>query len=146
MTLFTKKKFQIHILVRYFMSDNEPNGIKIAPHNIFSKKAGHFNFSSQLFRKYSVGLIFIPLGSLSLVKYPVLYTGSQFFQLLGRAYCSTIWLAIVLSVNSFLNTIFSLYRNCICFLFSIASSISCMREANRIFSFKLYGVFILQKN
>jgi hypothetical protein len=36
MTLFTK-------------SDNEPNGIKNAPHNIFSKKAAHFNFSSQLF-------------------------------------------------------------------------------------------------
>jgi hypothetical protein len=62
-----------------------------------------------------VGLIFIPLGSLSLVKYPVLFIGSQFFQLLGRAYCSTLRLAIVLGVNSFLNTIFSFYRNCMFF-------------------------------
>jgi hypothetical protein len=46
-----KKKFQIQriLYTGYFMSDNEPNGIKNAPHNIFSKKAGHFNFSSQLF-------------------------------------------------------------------------------------------------
>jgi hypothetical protein len=49
-----------------------------------------------------VGFIFIPLGSLSLVKYPVLYIGSQFFQLLGRAYCNTLWLAIVLGGNPFL--------------------------------------------
>jgi hypothetical protein len=55
MTLFTKKKFQIHIRQKrilytgYFTGDNEPNGIKNAPHNIFSKKVGHFNFSSQLF-------------------------------------------------------------------------------------------------
>jgi hypothetical protein len=49
-----------------------------------------------------VGFIFIPLGSLSLVKYPVLYIGSQFFQLLGLAYCNTLWLAIVLGGNPFL--------------------------------------------
>jgi hypothetical protein len=55
MTLFTKKKFQIHIRQKrilytgYFTGDNEPNGTKNAPHNIFSKKVGHFNFSSQLF-------------------------------------------------------------------------------------------------
>jgi hypothetical protein len=30
-----------------------------------------------------VGLIFIPLGSLSLVKYPVLYIGLQFFSIAG---------------------------------------------------------------
>jgi hypothetical protein len=45
---------------------------------------------ASFFRKCRVGLIFIPLGSLSLVKYPVLYIGSQFFQLLGRAYCSRV--------------------------------------------------------
>jgi hypothetical protein len=52
MTLFTKMKFEIQqgiLYTGYFTSDNEPNGIKNAPHNIFSKKAGHFNFSSQLF-------------------------------------------------------------------------------------------------
>jgi hypothetical protein len=112
----------------------------------FQKKPDILISVASFFRKCSVGLIFIPLGSLSLVKYPVLYIGSQFFQLLRRAYCSTLWLAIVLGVNPFLNTIFSFYRNCICFLFSIASSISCMREPNRIFSSKLYGIFILQKN
>jgi hypothetical protein len=31
------------------MSDNEPDGIINSIHNTFSKKAGHFNFSSQLF-------------------------------------------------------------------------------------------------
>jgi hypothetical protein len=42
MTLFTNKKFQIHIRQQrilytgYFTSDNEPNGIKNATHNIFS--------------------------------------------------------------------------------------------------------------
>jgi hypothetical protein len=30
-------------------SDNEPDGIKNATHNTFSKRAGCFNFSSQLF-------------------------------------------------------------------------------------------------
>jgi hypothetical protein len=55
MTLIRKKKFQIHIRQQrilstgYFTSGNEPNGIKNAPHNIFSKKAGHFNFSNQFF-------------------------------------------------------------------------------------------------
>jgi hypothetical protein len=81
----------------------------------FKKKPDIFISVASFFRKCSVGVIFIPLGSLSLVKYPVLYIGSQFFQLLGRAYYSTLWLAIVLGVNPFLNTIFSFYRNCICF-------------------------------
>jgi hypothetical protein len=72
----------------------------------FQKKPDIFISVASFFRKCSVGLIFIRLGSLSLVKYPVLYIGSQFFQLLRRAYCSTLWLAIVLGVNTFLNTIF----------------------------------------
>jgi hypothetical protein len=130
MTLFTKKNNVFWIQdTGYFTSDNEPNGIKNAPHNIFSKKPDILISVASFFRKCSVGLIFIPLGSLSLVKYSVLYS-----------------LAIVLGVNPFLNTIFSFYRNCICFLFSIASSISCMRQGNRIFSSKLYGIFISQKN
>jgi hypothetical protein len=39
MTLFTKKKFQMHIRQQrilytgYFTNDNEPNGTKNAPHN-----------------------------------------------------------------------------------------------------------------
>jgi hypothetical protein len=81
----------------------------------FQKKPDILISVASFFRKCSEGLIFIPFGSLSLVKYPVLYICSQFFQLLGRAYCSTLWLAIVLGVNPFLNTIFSFYRNCICF-------------------------------
>jgi hypothetical protein len=83
----------------------------------FQKKPDILISVASFFRKCSVGLIFNPLGSLSLVKYPVLYIGSRFFQLLGRAYCSTLWLAIVLGVNPFLNTIFLFYRNCICFFF-----------------------------
>jgi hypothetical protein len=31
------------------MSDNEPDGIINSTHNTFSKKAGHFKVSSQLF-------------------------------------------------------------------------------------------------
>jgi hypothetical protein len=73
----------------YFTSDNEPNGIKMHPTIYFQKKPEILISVASFFRKCSVGLIFIPLGSLSLVKYPVLYIGSQFFQLLGRAYCST---------------------------------------------------------
>jgi hypothetical protein len=71
----------------------------------FQKKPDILISVTSFFRKCSVGLIFTPLGSLSLVKYTVLYIGSQFFQLLGRAYRSTLWLAIVLGVNPFLNTI-----------------------------------------
>jgi hypothetical protein len=45
MTLFTKKKFQIHIRQKrilytgYFTGDNEPNGTKNAPHNTFSSSS-----------------------------------------------------------------------------------------------------------
>jgi hypothetical protein len=87
MSMTLKKNFQIQriLYTGYFTSDNEPNGIKNAPHNIFSKKPDILISVAGFFRKCSVGLIFIPLGSLSLVKYPVLYIGSQFFQLLGRA-------------------------------------------------------------
>jgi hypothetical protein len=35
--------------IGYFTSDNEPDGIINSTHNTFSKKAGHFNFSNQLF-------------------------------------------------------------------------------------------------
>jgi hypothetical protein len=42
--------------------------------------------------------------------------GPQFCQLLGRAYCGTLWLAIALGGNPFPITIFSFHRNCICFL------------------------------
>jgi hypothetical protein len=41
----------------------------------FLKKGGYFNFSSQLFRKFENVLwvaLFIPSGTLLLVKYPVL--------------------------------------------------------------------------
>jgi hypothetical protein len=76
----------------------------------FQKKPDISISVASFFQKCSVGLIFIPLGSLSLVKYPVLYIGSEFFQLLGRAYCSTLWLAIVPGVNPFLNTIFFVLR------------------------------------
>jgi hypothetical protein len=111
----------------------------------FQKKPDILISVASFFRKCSVGLIFIPLGSLSLVKYPVLV--HSFFNCCAvPTHCSTLWLAIVLGVNPFLNTIFLFYRNCICFLFSIASSISCMREPNRFLSSKLYRIFILQKN
>jgi hypothetical protein len=33
----------------YFTSDNELDGIKNATQNTFSKKAGYFNFSTQVF-------------------------------------------------------------------------------------------------
>jgi hypothetical protein len=36
--------------------------IKNATNNTFSKKAGHFNLSSQFFRKCSVGCIFYSVG------------------------------------------------------------------------------------
>jgi hypothetical protein len=39
------------------------------------------------------------------------------FQLLGRAYCGTFWLAIVLGGNPFPSTIFSFDRKCICFFY-----------------------------
>jgi hypothetical protein len=67
----------------------------------FQKKPDILISVASFFRKCSVGSL------LSLVKYPVLHIGLLFFQLLGRAYCSTLWLAIVLGVNPFLNTIFS---------------------------------------
>jgi hypothetical protein len=60
MTLFTKKKFQIHIRQQrilytgYFTSDNEPKGIKNAPHNIFSKKPDILISVASFFRKCSV--------------------------------------------------------------------------------------------
>jgi hypothetical protein len=43
---------------QYFRSDNEPDGIINSTHNTFSKKAGHFNFSSQLFSEIWCGLHF----------------------------------------------------------------------------------------
>jgi hypothetical protein len=39
------------------MSDNEPDGIINSTHNTFSKKAGHFNDSSQLFSEIYVDCI-----------------------------------------------------------------------------------------
>jgi hypothetical protein len=43
---------------QYFTSDNEPDGIINSTHNTFSKKAGHFKFSSQLFSEIWGGLHF----------------------------------------------------------------------------------------
>jgi hypothetical protein len=54
----------------------------------FQKKPDILISVASFFRKCSVGLTSTPLGPPSLVKYPVLYIGSQFFQLLGSAYCS----------------------------------------------------------
>jgi hypothetical protein len=42
--------------------DNKPDGIENATHNTFSKKAGYFNFSSQLFWKCSASCIFNFVG------------------------------------------------------------------------------------
>jgi hypothetical protein len=38
-------------MFKIYIFYNEPDGIKNATHNTFSKKAGYFNFSSQLFSK-----------------------------------------------------------------------------------------------
>jgi hypothetical protein len=56
-----------------FTSDNEPHRIKNATYNTCSKKAGYFNFSSQLFSKNVVWVgFFILSGPLLLVNNPVL--------------------------------------------------------------------------
>jgi hypothetical protein len=44
--------------------------MKNATHNTFSKKAGHFNFSSQFFRKCSVGCIFYSVGPIIIPEKP----------------------------------------------------------------------------
>jgi hypothetical protein len=54
--------FMFALYTGYFTSDNEPHKNKNATHNTFLIKAGYFNFSSQLFRKCSVGYIFNFVG------------------------------------------------------------------------------------
>jgi hypothetical protein len=49
LTIFAVSVSLSFILYKTIQGDNEPDGIINSSHNTFSKKAGHFNFSSQLF-------------------------------------------------------------------------------------------------
>jgi hypothetical protein len=71
----------------YFTGDNEPNGIKNAPHNIFSKKAGHFNFSSQLFSEMYGGSHFYSIRLIITREIPCIVYLFTVFSIAGPCHC-----------------------------------------------------------